>query len=171
MPRKIRSEKILYRRRFVAKAIGYTRATEKQIGARLGITESGVSRIAKKQGVKRKYPLKTGRKGRFQRRSGKILDSRRFVAKAIGYTTATQEQIAERLGITERRVRRIANQVGAVRKYPLKKGPKGPTPRRLTADEKKRIRELRKEKGLSEQKLAILFGVSQPAIHYVLTRK
>jgi transcriptional regulator with XRE-family HTH domain len=169
MPRQIRSEKILYRKRFVAKAIGYTNATEKQIAARLGITESGVSRIAKKQGVKRKYPLKTGPKGQFQSRLGKILNSQRFVAKAIGYTRATQKQIAARLGITERHVRRIAKQVGAVRRYPPKRGPKGPSRRRLlTADEKNRIRELRAKKGLSEQRLAELFGRSQPAIHNVL---
>jgi len=171
MPRKTRSETILYRQRFVAKAIGYTKATEKQIAARLGITESGISRSAKKQGVKRKYPLRTGPKGQFQRRPGKTLNRRRFVAKAIGYTKATEKQIAARLDISERQVSRIANKVGAVRKYPPKRGPKGLHRRRpLTADEKNRIRELRKE-GWSEQKLADLFGRTQPAIHYVLRRK
>ncbi len=48
--------------RFVAKALRYTRATHAQIAERAGTTPRQVNRIAKRDGIKRKYPLKTGPK-------------------------------------------------------------------------------------------------------------
>ena len=95
---------------------------------------------------------------------------KRFVAKAIGYTKASEAQIAEKLGISERHVRRLIKEQGIERKYKLKTGvKKGATWKSLTKKQKVEIKRLNAKENLSEEKIAEKFGVSQPAIHYILT--
>ena len=94
---------------------------------------------------------------------------KRFVAKAIGYTKATQEQIGARIGISTRYVRRIAKKMGVKRKYRVKTGPKGRF-RKLLPLELAAIRRL-KAKGCSAHEIARRLGVSEPAIHYALKRQ
>ena len=95
---------------------------------------------------------------------------KRFVAKAFGYTRASEAQIAEKLGISERHVRRIIKEQGIKRKYKLKTGTKkGTTWKSLTKKQKAEVKRLNTKENLSEEKIAEKFGVSQPAIHYILT--
>lgn len=96
--------------------------------------------------------------------------TRRFVSKALGYTKATEAQIAARVGITERQVRRIAKRDGIKRKYPLQTGPKfGSKKPRIMPEQRERIVFLG-GLGISQEKIAKEVNATQPAVHYVLKR-
>ena len=102
-----------------------------------------------------------------RKRAERALHRKRFVKKAWRYTKASQAKISERLGASERQVRRIIEEAGVKRKYQLKTGSKQPSRRRLNPNEKAAIRALR-EKNLSEAEIAKIMGITQPAVHYQL---
>ena len=94
----------------------------------------------------------------------------RFVAKAFGYTKATETQIGARAGVSLRQVVRITRRDGIKRKYKLKTGPKGfDTKRKLTKAQHAEIVRLVGE-GLSQYELARRFRVTQPHISYIVNK-
>ncbi len=159
MPGKLSTAVANRRKRFIKKAVAKGVA-QKNIATRLKITPGRVSQLSKgmKKGKNARTVLADNRK--------------RFVAKAIGYTKATEAQIAERAGITARHTRRIVRMQGSKqRKYKLKTGPKGfDTKRKLSKENIDEIRQIAKEQKLSQHKLAKMFGVTQPRIQQILKK-
>ena len=157
MAKRIPKNTSAYRRRFVETARKLER-TKPWIAAQLGITTRGVSQIARYPSVTKKATNASSKNKRVER----------IVSKGVGYTKAPMSEIAKRAGVSERHVRRIKHKLGVKRKYPLKTGSEKERGKYLSKEKVAEIKKLRREQELSEEALGELFGVSQPAIHYIL---
>ena len=97
-------------RRFVSKALYYTKATKAQIAARAGITARHMRKIAKRDGIKRKYPLKTGPK--LGSKKPRITQQQLERIVLLGGQGVSQRKIAKDVNVTQPEVSQVLKKHG-----------------------------------------------------------